>query len=234
LGERFYDREAIPEHNRIEPDPIPPDELKELVEKRKWYQTIDFGDGVATPGLFKSGEHIEKILPDDMKGLRYLDIGSNQGHQVMAAAMRGAEACGIDKMKNQVEIARRLASHFGIRADFALMNLFDVPRKYEQFHAGFDFITMMSVFHHFRRPILALKIVRAMCKGRFFGEFCCWVEGEKRWRRADEFPSDWGADYHKAYPTVECCVNGLKRFFSSVEVRDPVKAKHRIAIYAEI
>lgn len=232
--EKFYKRSAIPPHNRMKPNKLSSDDLKLAIENRKWYQSFDFGKGLTVKGTFASGAHVDKVLPDNMNHKRYLDIGSNQGHQVMAAAMRGAEAYGIDNKKNQIVIATRLASHFGIRADFALMDLFDVPMRYKEFHEGFDYITMMSVFHHFRRPIMALRIVRGMCKGVLLGEFCCWVEGEKRWTKTDKFPYDWKDQYHKAYPTVDCCVDALKQLFSKVEVREQVKAKHRIAIYAEV
>jgi hypothetical protein len=232
---KLYERDKIPEHNRVDPVVIPRAELIAWIGKEKWYQTISFSEDISTPGSFDSEAQIDSVLlHKDMSGMRYLDIGSNQGFQVMSAAMRGAEAFGIDNKKNQVLKARRIAAHFGIRADFTHCDIFDTPERYAEYRTGFDYMTMMSVFHHFRKPLLALDIVRGMCRGQMLGEFCCWIKGEKRWLMARKFPSDWGDYYHKAYPTLDCCVAALEERFSRVTVLGPVKTKWRIAILSEV
>ena len=56
--------------------------LKERVEAEPyWFQQIDLGDGVVTPGWSNAAR--DKLpyfgLPDDMTGLRVLDVGCAEG-----------------------------------------------------------------------------------------------------------------------------------------------------------
>lgn len=229
---KFYEADKIPKSNRSLRRPMTPIELRYFIEKRPWYQTFDFGGGMEAHGAHPSEKEVDGVLPETMTLLRYLDIGSNQGFQVLSAAMRGATAYGIDNKKNQVETANKIATHFGIKAVFTLMDIMDVRTEYHEYKRGFDYITMMSVFHHFRHPIGAIENAYGMLHpgGFLVGEFCCWTPGERRWIRADEIPKDWGADYHKAYPTVEAVEKMLKKYFKSVEIETSLKAEHRIVI----
>ena len=49
---------------------------------RSWYQTIEFEDGIKSPGYGDSGDSIWKIIQPylpDLKDKRVLDLGSNAG-----------------------------------------------------------------------------------------------------------------------------------------------------------
>jgi 2-polyprenyl-3-methyl-5-hydroxy-6-metoxy-1,4-benzoquinol methylase len=230
----FYDQKTIPERNRLKPVPLSREELVAFISKYPWYQTIDFGGGIVAKGSLSDAAHVDLVLPSDMRGMRYCDVGSNQGLYVMSAAMKGADAFGIDKQNKQWTMAETIAKHFGIRVKYFKIDIFDAPIKCPEYNKGFDLISMLSVFHHFRKPLFALRIVRGMCKGVLMGEFCCFSEKEKRWNKADELPEDWGENYHKTYPTKEAIVRALKKHFSRVEIIGPLKAQHRFLIRSEI
>ena len=231
----FYKRELIPDCNKIEPNKLNDDGLKAFIDMYPWYQSFDFGNGITVKGTHNSMEDIDKVLIEDMKGMRYLDIGSNQGFQVLSAAMRGAAAYGIDNKIKQITMAKIIAKYFGIKADFTLIDVFDAKHKYIQYHNGFDYISMMSVFHHFKKPKEALRIVRGMSNGVMMGEFCIYTDDNKnKWSKADKFPEDWKKEYHKTFPTIDCIVNELKAVYSRVEVIGPLKVAHRILIKSTV
>ncbi len=112
----------------------------------------------------------------------------------------------------------------------------DVPANLRaEYLKGFDYITMMSVFHHFKRPMRALRIAKFMCQRSFVGEFACWIDGEKRWKKATLLPEDWKTDYHRAFPTVDCMVKALHDVgFKKIKIIGELKAKNRIVIKSSV
>ena len=74
--------------------------LRERVEAEPyWFHQIDLGDGVVTPGW--SDPARDKLpyfrLPDDMTGLRVLDVGCAEGYFSFEAERRGAsEVVALD------------------------------------------------------------------------------------------------------------------------------------------
>ncbi|MHB8329635.1 MAG: class I SAM-dependent methyltransferase [Acidimicrobiales bacterium] len=73
-------------------------ELQEEVGRYPWYHTIDLGDGVRTPGMFDHrGTEQAHMLPDDLSGLRCLDVGTMDGYWAFAMESRGAaEVVALD------------------------------------------------------------------------------------------------------------------------------------------
>jgi tRNA (mo5U34)-methyltransferase len=63
-----------------------------------WYHTIDLGNGIVTPGFIDNRHTVRKFgLPDDMSGMRCLDIGTYDGFWAFEMERRGAsEVVGID------------------------------------------------------------------------------------------------------------------------------------------
>jgi ubiquinone/menaquinone biosynthesis C-methylase UbiE len=231
--EPFY-KCSIPDKNKIEKVEMSNEELTNFIEKNTWYQRFDFGNGIIAKATHNSAEEVDIVLPKDMNGMRYLDIGFNQGFYLMTGAVRGADSYGIDKAKKQYNQANTIAKHFGIKINTFIGDILEADKKYSEYANGFDFISMMSMFHHLKKPKEALRIVRGMSKGVMMGEFVCWIEGEKRWGKATEFPDDWGKDYHKVYPTLDCVLTELRKLYRNVTVLGPLKAKHRFLIKSEV
>jgi tRNA (mo5U34)-methyltransferase len=62
-----------------------------------WYHTISLGDGAATPGLVDLRPWVHLAgFPDDLTGLRALDVGSYDGFWAFDLERRGAEVVAID------------------------------------------------------------------------------------------------------------------------------------------
>ncbi len=73
-------------------------EIWDKVSKLKWYHTIDVAPGVSTNGFIdnRSTAHLFG-LPEDMSGMRCLDIGTYDGFWAFEMERRGAaEVIGID------------------------------------------------------------------------------------------------------------------------------------------
>jgi SAM-dependent methyltransferase len=61
-----------------------------------WYHTIELAPGVVTPGQIDLRETAARVLPDDLSGLRALDIGTFDGFWAFEMERRGAEVVAID------------------------------------------------------------------------------------------------------------------------------------------
>lgn len=84
------------------PTPPPEDsdanELWQQISKIPWYHTIELRDGVITPGFVDHRPHVDYYgLPDDMSGLRCLDLGTFDGFWAFEMERRGAaEVVALD------------------------------------------------------------------------------------------------------------------------------------------
>jgi SAM-dependent methyltransferase len=63
---------------------------------RLWYHTIELAPGVVTPGFIDTRSAAERILPDDLSGLRALDVGTFDGFWAFEMERRGADVVAID------------------------------------------------------------------------------------------------------------------------------------------
>jgi SAM-dependent methyltransferase len=63
---------------------------------RLWYHTIELAPGVVTPGFIDLRKAAERVLPDDLTGVRALDVGTFDGFWAFEMERRGAEVVAID------------------------------------------------------------------------------------------------------------------------------------------
>lgn len=75
------------------------------------------------------------MLPDDMTGMRAIELGCGTGYVSAWMARRGATVVGIDNSPRQLETARRLADEHGIALDLRLGSAEEVDEP----DAAFDF-----------------------------------------------------------------------------------------------
>src|SRR5579884_3015291 len=64
---------------------------------RSWYHTLELAPGVLTEGWFDLRPFVSRYgLPEDMKGLRALDVGTWDGFWAFEMERRGAQVVALD------------------------------------------------------------------------------------------------------------------------------------------
>jgi tRNA (mo5U34)-methyltransferase len=142
------------------------DLVKHQVESEHyWFQKIELYPGYFTPGW--SDPRVEKLphygLPEDLTGLRVLDIGCAEGFFSFEAERRGArEVIGIDSFPDSIRRFNIVKLARQSNANAFLMNVYDLEPK----RLGtFDLVLFYGVFYHLKHPQYALERIRSVCTG---------------------------------------------------------------------
>jgi tRNA (mo5U34)-methyltransferase len=138
------------------------DELRALAP---WFHNLHLPDGRETAPDHPLGDfpafkwaQIEGALPEDMRGMRALDIGCNAGFYSLALARRGAQVLGIDVDPHYLRQAEWARERFGLgetQLSLAQMQVYDLARLADTF----DVVLFLGVLYHLRYPLLALDLV---------------------------------------------------------------------------
>jgi tRNA (mo5U34)-methyltransferase len=156
----------------------------ERVNAMSWYHTIDVEPGLTTPGWFDLRPYVAKYqLPDDMTGMRALDIGTWDGFWAFEMEKRGAEVVALDvdhekeydwpprrRPKELKELDRgagfRLVKEIkGSNVERVACNIYEATP--ERLGGTFDFVFVGAVLLHLRDQLLALERFANLCRGRF-------------------------------------------------------------------
>jgi tRNA (mo5U34)-methyltransferase len=131
-----------------------------------WFHTIELWSGFKTPGW--SDPKTEKLprygLPEDMTGMRVLDIGCSEGFFAFEAERRGAkEVIAVDSSPDSIRKFNICKAALGSKANGFLTSVYNLnPREF----GTFDLVMFFGVLYHLRNPILALESVFTVCSGR--------------------------------------------------------------------
>lgn len=135
-----------------------------------WYHKIELPGGLTTPGWAPIDASKYRI-PEDMKGMRVLDVGSWDGYWTWEALKRGAMyVVAIDDFSDELgdmQVSRQdrwrtwdlCQKAFGYRSCQRLtMSVYDIGRLTIQFDAIFCFGTL----YHLKHPTWALERLRSV------------------------------------------------------------------------
>jgi len=142
------------------------DWLKAQVDAEEyWFQQIDLGDGLVTPGW--SNPALEKLpfygLPDDMSGMRVLDIGCSDGFFSFEAERRGAsDVVAIDAFPESLRRFDLCRTALGSKATGYLASVYDLDPKT---FGTFDLVMYFGVLYHLHHPLLSLQKVASVTAG---------------------------------------------------------------------
>lgn len=158
------------------------DALRALVASRPyWYHKIPLREGVVTPGwapICVEAYHV----PDDLTGLRVLDVGAWDGYWTFEALRRGArEVVAIDDFSDYLgslesgdrhawenfDLCREALGYDKSRCHRHDMSVYDVT---EEFLGRFDLVFLFGTLYHLRHPLLALDRLSAVCDDQIFVE----------------------------------------------------------------
>jgi tRNA (mo5U34)-methyltransferase len=159
----------------VEPRPPTPDHLSQTVRdeiRRKteaepyWFQKIELFPGYFSPGW--SDPVAEKLpffgLPEDLTGLRVLDIGCAEGFFSFEAERRGArEVIAIDSFPDSIRRFNIVRDARQSNATAFLCNVYDLDPK----RLGtFDVVLFYGVCYHLKHPQYALERILSICTGQ--------------------------------------------------------------------
>src|SRR5690554_4221118 len=86
-----------------------------------------------TWGIWAVPESELKMLPEDMTGMRAVELGCGTAYVSAWMARRGAQVSAIDNSEKQLSTARRLAAQRGIELDLHHGNAESTPYASESF-----------------------------------------------------------------------------------------------------
>lgn len=203
---------------------------KRIAEESYWFHRIELPGGLITPGW--SDPKVDKLphfgLPEDMNGMRVLDIGHAEGFFSFEAERRGAtEVISIENyppMTRKFEICRAaLDSH----ARSHLTSVYDLnPSTF----GTFDLVMFFGVLYHLRHPILALQKIQSVCTGTLLMQTAtCDNTDDKPMAEFHPFGVTSGPPDNPShdptcfwFPNMACCVAMLQHAgFTDVERISP-------------
>jgi tRNA (mo5U34)-methyltransferase len=136
-------------------------ETQKLVENLSslgWYHSLRLPDGELIPGIQSEAQlrwRIEQFpIPEDLTGMRVLDIGAWDGWFTFEMERRGASVVAVDVVdQGKFRKAKEL---LGSRAEYYIDDVLQLtPEKY----GYFDIVLFFGVLYHLKHPLLALERV---------------------------------------------------------------------------
>jgi len=107
--------------------------IRDQVEAEKyWFQKIPLFDDLVTPGWSDPSTEKEPYfaVPDDLSGMRVLDIGCAEGYFSFLAEKNGAaEVVAIDSFPDSVRRFNMCRDALGSKATAYLCNVYDLSPK---------------------------------------------------------------------------------------------------------
>jgi tRNA (mo5U34)-methyltransferase len=163
-------------------------------ELSPWFHNLHLPDGVQTApdhplGDFPSWkwQQIAPHLPDDLSGVRALDIGCNAGFYSFELARRGADVVAIDIDEHYLRQARWAAARLDLleTIEFRQAGVYELARMRERF----DLVLLLGVLYHLRHPLLALDIVAERLAGTLVLQTLT-LPGDARLQTPHDLPLD--------------------------------------------
>jgi len=151
------------------------EELHEVFSYHFWRQRIPLTEQLETPGRNFSNEWQSAYLPENMEGLSFLDVGSNDGMFSYLAEQKGAKSVHAtdiyrgDTQSNMthgwspigIEMAKKLLqSQINIHSH-GIYDLNKIPGQ-------FDFVFCSNVLAWLRDPLLAMEELSAKASSTLF------------------------------------------------------------------
>jgi tRNA (mo5U34)-methyltransferase len=152
------------------------EELKAAIDKiPHWYHKISLPGGITTPGLVPVNQNAYKI-PENLTGMRVLDVGARDGYWTFEALKRGAsQVVAIDDFSDYqgdrpwktFDLCKKAFGYTDQECQRYDMSVYDIA---EEKLGKFDIVFFFGVLYQLRYPLLALDKLSAVCKHSLFVE----------------------------------------------------------------
>ena len=157
-------------------------DLAAAVERHRWYHTLELAPGVVTEGMFDHASVAHRyLMPDDLTGMRCLDVGTMDGYWAFEMERRGAaevvaldieDAEALDRPAAHQRADRTLDATKGERFALARDALGSKVRRelrsvYEidEDLGLFDLVFCGDLLIHLKDPPTAVERLRLVCRG---------------------------------------------------------------------
>jgi tRNA (mo5U34)-methyltransferase len=135
---------------------------------RHWHHAFEIYPGVVTPGSYQPDFLLPKMqLPNSLRGLTVLDVGTSDGFFALRLAQRGANVVAVDyraKADHGFAVMERLND---VEISYRQMNVYDLPTAN---FGQFDIVLFLGVLYHLPDMIRALHLLRQHCRSTLFVE----------------------------------------------------------------
>ncbi|MFL6248413.1 MAG: methyltransferase domain-containing protein [Thermoanaerobaculia bacterium] len=136
-----------------------------IAEHGRWWHQIELAPDIITPGDDSNRMKLPILdalgLPQEMHGLRVLDIGCSDGYFSFAMEERGASVVAFDFVPETYTGFATARQVLGSSVEYRMDNVYNLrPETY----GFFDVILFMGVLYHLRKPLAALDAIRSVSK----------------------------------------------------------------------
>jgi tRNA (mo5U34)-methyltransferase len=153
------------------------------VDRYPWYHTLDLGGGVVTKGMFDHRPVLQHYpLPDDLTGMKCLDVATMDGFWAFEMERRGAESVTAIDLQDPEQLdwpASLRATHektmdetkadrfalaktaLGSKVERVMLSAYDLSPAL----GTFDFVFCGDLLLHLKDPITPVENIRSVCTG---------------------------------------------------------------------
>jgi tRNA (mo5U34)-methyltransferase len=131
-----------------------------LLTGRTCYHRWEIEPGLYTPGTIdvKASKFFDEIgVPQDISGLRALDVGAFDGPFTFELARRGAEVTALDIQDPDVTIFNAARAILNAHVNYIRGSVYDLSEKR---HGKYNIVLFAGVYYHLKSPLLALQRIR--------------------------------------------------------------------------
>ena len=128
------------------------------------YHSLELLDGRTLPGLIPVANLRARLdaypLPQDLRGMRVLDIGAASGWNSFECERRGAEVVAVDYVEyDEFTAVKRLRES---KLEYVIAEMEEItPERFGRF----DYVLFFGVLYHLRHPLLGLERVCSVTRG---------------------------------------------------------------------
>jgi len=143
------------------------EEARSAIEGRRWFHSFEVLPGLWTPGRSSriDTRHVLSDLhglPQDMTGMRALDIGTLDGPYAFELEKRGADAVGLDIQSPDrmgFNTAKKVRNS---KVQHVQGNVYDLSTLFPS--ESFDIVLFFGVWYHLKNPVRAFEQINLVLK----------------------------------------------------------------------
>ena len=163
--------------------------VKAIVDDGGTYHQLSLRPDLVVPGDYDMTKYVHAYdIPDDLTGLKVLDVGTAAGYFSLECARRGAEVVAIDVWDSPpvAEIAKLAA----LRIRYVTKSIYELDATFGQF----DLVVCGSLLLHLPDLVGAVRALRAVCRGRLCISSACSEDSGETARPVCDFVGYRGED----------------------------------------